>query len=541
MRMRWMLGLLLAGLIGTGLTSGVQAQESAESFRPTLLLRMKGLDDLISDFRLLAKQIGREDDAKKVEAALQSQTGPKGLEGVDTRKPIGLYALPEAKLDQSRVVLLLPIADEKRFLTFLESINFKAEKDDSGLYTVRVETLPFPILFRFAGGYLYGTVQFSDAVKLPADGLPAADKVLGRGSELLSLTLHIDQIPLQFRKIAISAMALQIGQAKEEDLPGGTDKQKALRDAILDELTVQLRSLIEDGTTTRLRLDLNRKTQELSVTFDLESKSGSILAKNLASLGSGQSAARAMMPNRAVMTTTLHLNVPERIRKALVPVYEELRDQGLQSLDANARDILLPLIGTLEPTIRSGQLDLALAVGGPGKGGKFTLLGAIGVEKGLAIEKSIKDILEKVPEAAGAVKTDVFQVGKINVHRLENSNPDANARELFGEDPFHLAIREDAVVLSYGEEGEPLIRQAAAGRPTAAQPLRAELSVARLARFIAREEKQAPAVAKKAFQGKGDDRIVLEVRSGNRLEVHLSVKLPVLTFAGLMDQARKKD
>src|SRR5262249_44932874 len=149
--------------------------------------------------------------AKQVEKMLKARTGPKGLEGIDTKKPIGLYGSVAARVDRSEAVLLLPIADEPTFLKFLGSLDLKPEKDKTGLYTLTVENSPFPVLFRFANGYLYGTVKFSDNVSLPAkDKLPLPAAVLAGGGGVLSVTANIDRIPVEIRKLGVSASALTL-------------------------------------------------------------------------------------------------------------------------------------------------------------------------------------------------------------------------------------------------------------------------------------------------------------------------------------------
>src|SRR5438552_1596098 len=104
------------------------AQEAAPA-GPAVVLRIAPLDELIGDAKYLVKQTQREEIYKQVEGILKSMTDGRNLEGVDTTKPIGLYATPSAKLEQSEVVVLLPVADEKAFLAFLKELNFGVEDD----------------------------------------------------------------------------------------------------------------------------------------------------------------------------------------------------------------------------------------------------------------------------------------------------------------------------------------------------------------------------------------------------------------------------
>src|SRR3954463_2458239 len=109
------------------------AAEPESSFKPTAVMRLKPLEDLIGDLRYLVKQLDREEEAKQIEGLLKSRTGPNGLEGIDTKKPLGVYGTLTSPLDQSQVVVLVPIADEKTFMDFLDTLNLKPEKGKDGL------------------------------------------------------------------------------------------------------------------------------------------------------------------------------------------------------------------------------------------------------------------------------------------------------------------------------------------------------------------------------------------------------------------------
>src|SRR5262249_47045336 len=85
-------------------------------------------------------------------------------EGIDVKKPIGLYANVKTSLNESEVVLLLPIADEKTFLDFLGALNLEPKKDKDDLYTLKIENVPVPVLFRFAHGYLYAAPRLNSKV-----------------------------------------------------------------------------------------------------------------------------------------------------------------------------------------------------------------------------------------------------------------------------------------------------------------------------------------------------------------------------------------
>lgn len=538
MRMRGLILLALAGVLG--FSTAAPAQTPA---KPGVLLRLKPLEELIADLRFVVKETGREQQGKQFEALLKSRTGPNGLEGVDVKKPIGLFANLKASLPQSEVLLLLPIASEKAFLDFLDALNFKAEKAADGLYTMQVENVPVPLLFRFANGYLYGTARLSDKTTVPpADKLPDPAKVLGESGGILSLLVNVDQIPEAVRKFAISAAALQLGEAKERDMPGATERQKALQGALLDELSGLVKVFLEDATRSELKIDLDRKTKDISLSFNLAGKPGSTLTKNLAALTPASSPAAGIVGKDSVMGGLLYLALPEAVRKAAEPAIDEAIAKALDNGDPNVKTLLTPLVDTLKPTAKAGKLDAGLDMRGPGKKGKYTLVASGRVEKGGDIEKAVKALLDQLPaDAKEPIQVDVATEAGVNIHSVKQKDVDEQAKELFGDGPLYFAVRDDVLVVTLGEDALDAIKTAVKAKPAIGQPLKVTLSASRLAPLMKKDQPAAPEAAKKAFVEKDSDQLRLSLTTGDRLELKLSLKTALLAFASYLDEAKNKE
>lgn len=538
MRARALLGVALTGLVLLA-----PAARAGEAFKPAVLLRLKALEELIGDLRFLVKEVGREEQAKQVEALLKARTGPNGLEGIDVKKPVGLYATVKPSLNQSEVVLLLPIADEKTFLDFLDSLNLKPEKGTDGLYTLQVENVPVPLLFRFANGYLYGTAKLNEKMTLPAkDRLPAPETVLASGAGLLSLTANVDQIPAQVRKLGVSASALVLGEMKENPPgpPGEREKVKGAWEAALDEASKLVKAVLEDGTAAQAKLDLDRKAKELSLSLSLDGKPGSTLVKYFAGMRPEKSVAAGLVGKGAVMGGVLHLALPEEVRKAAEPAIEGAITKALGNVGPQERGLLSPVVESLKPTAKAGTLDVGLDMRGPGKKGKYTLVAGLQIEKGTDVEKAVKELLDKLPAGAKEpITVDVAKEAGVNIHRVKQKDLDAQAKELFGDGPLYFAVRDDAVFVAMGEDALDAIKEAVRSTPGPGQPLRVALSAARLAPLMAKEQKAAPEAAKQAFKEPGSDQVRFAVTAGDRLELRLSVKTAVLTFASLLEKAKE--
>ena len=174
-----------------------QAEKAAAKAEvPGLVVRIQSVEQLLENARYLAGLVGREEEARQMEGFLKAKTGPKGLEGVDMKRPMGMYANIGPNGLDSTAVALVPIADEKAFLGLLDNMNVKYEKKEGGLYEVKLENdqVPVPIHFRFANKHVYVSLGGEDVIEPKKLLAPAA--VLPEGPrETASITFRLDRHP----------------------------------------------------------------------------------------------------------------------------------------------------------------------------------------------------------------------------------------------------------------------------------------------------------------------------------------------------------
>src|SRR2546423_865106 len=115
MRLRFVPGAALLGLavIAVAAPAADRPAKAAKDAKPTLVVHLSSLANLLEDARYLARMAGKEEEARQAEKLFQRQTGGKELEGIDVKKPMGLYGYVESDLPDSRAVLLVPVADQK--------------------------------------------------------------------------------------------------------------------------------------------------------------------------------------------------------------------------------------------------------------------------------------------------------------------------------------------------------------------------------------------------------------------------------------------
>ncbi|HKB39807.1 MAG TPA: hypothetical protein VKD72_25450, partial [Gemmataceae bacterium] len=509
---------------------------------PTVVVRVQSLDGLIADARYLATLAGREEEAKQAEGFLKQFTGEKGIEGIDTKRPMGMYGFLTEAIHDSEAVVLLPVADEQAVLALLKRLNLTPEKDKDGVYSFQLPKPNIPIYFRFANKYVYVTARDKDAIEekrllAPAVVLPAGE--IGTASA----TFNLEGVPEDIRKMILGQVEMRLGNLKEKQ-EKETKAQHALREKVIDEVAGTLKSLLDDGGSATVRLAIDQQGNDLSLSLSLAGRPGTTLAKNIQALGDTQSAVAGLIGSDSAMSAQATISLPESIRKAMGPAIDEATTAGLgRAKDATARELAERYAKAIVPTLKAGMLDVAADLRGPSKDKLYTAVAAVRIKEGKDLDKAIRASVEKLPEKEQArVKLDAESAGDIKIHRLDVGKEfDAKAKQLLGEKPVYFAVREDALILAMGEEGLDALKEAVNAKARSAPLVQVQMSLARLAEVIGREQKAAPEAARKAFgKDKDGDKVYLTVEGGKALKVRAGMKGAVVRFFALIDQAEKK-
>jgi len=211
----------------------VRADDSAPT-EPTLLVRIQSIDGLMANGKYIAALAGQEEAATQFEKMLPSFLGPKGLAGtgLDTKQPIGLYGVLTPGVQDSVIVVMVPVTDEKSFVDALNDhlgkFNVTPNKGNDGVYTVGVPGLPFEAYFIVADKYAYITVRDKDPI-LPGKRFSAAKLLKGDDNTVLSASLRLDLIDKSLKQLALGQLENQMAAAKERKGPNETEAQTKLK------------------------------------------------------------------------------------------------------------------------------------------------------------------------------------------------------------------------------------------------------------------------------------------------------------------------
>jgi hypothetical protein len=518
----------------------------AASPDPALIVRVQPVERLLADAKFLAGRVGGAAAVDKLDAGIAEMVGREGLAGtgLDLRKPIGLYGVAAAELSPANFVSLVPVADEKAFVGFLERLDVKADRLGPGLFTLTGESLPEPVFLRFANGYAY--LAMRDRGAIAPERLVAPGRVfVGDDPSLASAILNFDRIPEPVRKRGAFQLTMFNGLAALAGLIGQTkgDNDSGLeRDLDVAQLRAAARwgsQLLTYGREASVRVNFDRSSGEVSVAFGGEGRPGTPLAKAITAIPTTKSLFTGLVrPDAAgnvLVCSTLLAEQRETFIKALMFGAEAI------GADLDVGDELRAPLGklmeALTPTVKGGLFDAGASLRSPTKD-EFAVVAGLRIKDGKKVEAALRDVFKSLPEGEQKkLKLDVFKSGGVLVHEYQMfAEADPMTKSIFGDGPLFFAVREDAVILAFGPDGRKLLEDALAGAKEQPAPVTTlDFSVKRLSKLVATLDEDTGGMLEKAA-GDGIDRVRLfhaTIDGGQRFLARVAFNLQFMVGIGL--------
>jgi hypothetical protein len=521
------------------------AQDKVQAKQPALVVRIKSLDSLFDTLRVLGTPLLKKDVAAELDELIKAKLGPNGLEGIDAKRPIALYGKIDADLTKVAAVLMVPVTDEAKFLATLDSLGAKAEKDATGLYTLKQNQIPVDLFLRFANNYAYVALLDAEAIDKgrllePREAFPK--EMTGPAS----LTVRIDQVPENVKQMLLEKLVegWQDGAGKQK---GKTSKaQQEFQEMLTQELVRYLRAAANEGKELTVELDVDKKAQTLRVDLLFTALPDTELAKTIGKIGAQRSLFGGLMHKDAALNALLHFSLSDKLRAKLIAVV----DEGAKKAEAEIKDEgkkvqLGKLFAALLPSVEAGELDLAFSLRGPTLG-RYTLVGGVKLQKADQLMKTLFEILKELPATEQKLlQFNADKAGGVAIHRLDlQKSFDAKTKEMFGDNPLYFAFRKDAAYLALGDDGLKAIKEAVQAPATTGPSVLLEMSLGRMLQVMAKTDEERQRADKVLKSGKGD-RLRVTVDGGDTLRVRLEMNLAVIeAFAqsgGLVPPAKKDE
>lgn len=514
---------------------------------PPLLVRLASIDTLTSQFFLLAEKVGRKAEAEQVKAALQAATGPGGIRGLDPTKPVGIYGRIGPNGLDSTGVILVPVNDEAAMLAALKKLagaiggNLVEAKARGGAHTLNLDQSPMPIYLRFSKGYCWATIK--DEVSIAENKLPDPARLLEAPAGSVA-RLHFDlaAVPENLRTTAVEAFKQGIAEAREKGPQGETPAARKFRHQLSDLMEGGMVQFIKEGGSLDLELAIDSKTEELSIEARLDTITGSSLTRAMRTLGAGESLGKAVATRGDAVAIASYMRMPRELREAFLGIFEEAIANAKESNESAAKAKLAKeMLSAIMPTLEAAELDMGIALSPSRKAGYYNAAMGFRVKEGArldaALRSAVKEFSDKVE---GKVKLDAATFAGVKVHQFTGAD-DAKSREMLGDGPAFLAIRDDLVLVAAGPEALAMLKDMVSLKPETGSVLKAELGLASIAKLGDSNVPRAMVkkAVEKAFSGKtGADRARFEITTDKGFGIKVSANLATLEFLSLMDPNR---
>lgn len=507
----------------------------AEPLKPAVEVRLLGATDLAPVIEYGGGLLGQGENAKQFGELIKALAeNEKGLEGLDLKRPLGFYAVLAEKVEESTVVLMVPVADEESVVGLMSGkLSLDPKKDEkTGVYSVDVPNFPATVYFRFHDKYLYATLRSADGVakdKLIAPKTFFADKTVG----VLTAAVHFDRIPADLRKGVYGQLELQLKEGADK---AADPASKRINEFLIDAGVDAVKTLLTEGETLTAAIDVEPKTDDIKLTLNVTPKSGSTLGKTLASFADRDSVAAAVAAVKTpVLAAGLNFALPPETKKKFAALAEGLAKDAVDSAKGDDQLATKMITDALLPTLTAGDFQLGVVVSDAGKG-KVGLTAAVKTVKGQEIEKTAKTFAQFLPKDQAEFTADADRAGDGNIHKLKFAKPEGVP---FGSDTLWLLTADDLLAVHTDPKADGL-KAIGTAKPAKAPMLNLELSWVRFTRLTNSADADAiKNVVNSVFEGDktdGLDTMTVTGTGGKQLTLNFTLKGKAFAFLAAMKQ-----
>jgi len=527
--------------------------------QPVAVLSIASVDELKADVAFVGKLTGNPQLATGMEVILNLATGGRGLQGLDTARPLGVVAITDG--DRIGAYVCLPVSDFQKLLETAKAIGAKVDEAGEGIY--RIATRRKPLFVKEQSGWAVLSEQRPVLDVVPDD----PGKVLAEvGREYdLAARLHAANVPEKHRRELIDKIKRD-AQRDMQRRPGESEEQHALRRQVTEELLSTVVSLVEEVDEITLGVSLDRDAQQAAIELSITGAEGTELAKAAARLTKTTSGFAGFLLPDAMLAGHWSGQMPSQKADLLVTVIEAVRKQAMRDIERQdksaeeirvARELAGDVFELVADTARSGRVDGGMAV--VLKSQAATLAAGTYIADGASLDRITKQIARiaeaENPKVKELVKLDADRFEGVRFHTVSIPvPPDAEDREkvvsLVGESlEVVIGIGEDSAYVAAGRDALGTLKRAIAASAKGASqkvpPIRLSLAVDLLAEFIAEygDAKDRPGAAKLAEllgESPGKDGVNLVAHPIPRgVKYRLEAESDILTALGKLAAKRK--
>jgi hypothetical protein len=514
---------------------------SAEPIKPAIEVRVKALKELAPILEYGGELAGQPDAGKQFAALIQQfAANEKGFEGIDLNRPVGAYAAVTEKVEDSPVVVMIPVADEKAVLAALtEKLMLDPKKGNGGIYTMDVPNVPGSLHFRFADQYAYLTLRSEKGID-PAKLITPKDFFATKPDGFVTAVVHFDRWPTDVKKYMTTQLEHQL--AENNSKLAATPVQKLFNDFLADVTVDAAKTILTDGDRLTLKLDVDPKTDDWNIAVGLTAKSGTTLAKTLAGFADRESQAAGIANLKSPLSNLgVNLSLPSGTKKKFADLMDQVAKQTLATTQESDRPGVQLVLDSVLPTLKSGDFQLGILMTPPAStGSNAGMKLAVKAAEGKKIETAAKVATLALPKDQGEFAGDVDEVGERKLHKLTlKKQPEI---------PFYFSTvwvltSDDLISVDANPKADSL-KTFATAKPVKTPMLFTEISMAQAVSLFSPELKPEAVrkVIKEVFGSEkpdGRDTLRVVARGGEKFELSMTVKGKAIALMAAIDRAKK--
>ncbi|MCE9562778.1 MAG: hypothetical protein K8U57_12095 [Planctomycetes bacterium] len=504
---------------------------------PPIVFQTQSPGKILSDVRSIAKMIAGEKAAGAINDALKEKLGDKGFDGLAIDKPILGYAILAGKLEDSVLVIAVPVTGEKEFLALIERIGGEKPKADAnGLYEFPTKDEGVKALMRFDTQHAYIAIGKDPTSALNPKNLVAPTKLYDPSEKALaSVKVYFDRLPKEIRDQL--GAGLKELKTKLDELRLPPEASESARKAVdeLIKLGSRYSDMLQDAESAGARLILDANTGEAAVEVGLTGKPGSALAKVIAERKPSTNKFAGLVTPDTVVGLKLQLPLfAKEIQNAAVIGLEAGQKQLNEMAPPAFKGLIDETFKGLVRTVNDGEFDVALSLRGPDKNGLYTVVGAVAFEDPSGVEKELRVLYknELDPKFKAFFNLDIAQVGKTNIHQAKiGPLLPPEIQKVFGDEAsFTFAFAPKGIFVAFGPDAVNVLKTALEVKKAPSPAFEISLNPSRLAKLIAAAGKEVPAGF--GSQDKLIPVVVLTLDGGKELRLRLGTNLKWLEGLG---------
>ncbi len=430
----------------------------------SMIVSGKSLDVLFDDAEYLLKQAAPKEAQAPALEMLNQVRGPQAFPGFDRKRPFGAWVtIPANEGEPPSVAAAIPISNLEQAIETLKNFGIGVEANPGVPGFTHAVTLPdgnTKLFLVATKEYLFASLVPVDAgalsSKKPSDWMPRHS-----GAGDLSLTLRFDTLPTWFQKTMLDGVEQNLSTQRERQ-PGENDATYQGRIAGMDLVLTGFKSLVTQGADLSFDVGVDKQKGELVLQLTTSARPGTGMESTLKRFGERRSLFGAWS-GEGPLTAWLNVPLPKEFQKLMGDSFDNSRDQAMSKIeDAKQKELTTKLLDLMRPVITADTLDASFDLLGPIKassGAKYVMLGGIKVPNGKQIDATFRDMIKEIPKEEAVDVSIDFAKGAdgTSIHKIKTPNTDPQSKMLLGEASVFFAIRDDAVMIAIGEEGQDVL------------------------------------------------------------------------------------